>query len=1585
MKTFPNQLPNKLLFYGHQDSTTAFIATYDVSSSTWSWSTTANTYYITDVIYAGSYFYLVPHAGTWSNKLLKCLPADILNPSNWTVIDLPTFSGSTEPEVRITYFNGYMYILRSNKKFYFDVLKWDLSSSFTTILSNSDTTDPGFLIFPYIRSSTTRLAVTLPYSTPSYHFVLKYSDDGTNFNTVTSDLSIFSSGAEQHCFAIPYGNEILVCNVRDGNTSGFVAFYSLTGTQLESHAVNNHYTEAMILVDGSNLVLGGESSPSYASASIKILSGTDSGNNVHLGHKSRTDFGDVRFTGSDGTTLLSYWMETYTSNNFAVFWVKVPNDLSTNPATIYIYYGNPSATTTSSGTDTFLFFDHFDSSTETLTFYGAGTWSRDTANSIIKWTPNTAGDAFAVKDVGVTNALILTRCNIGITDSAAGAGARLGDISNWYDGLLKEYYEKLAIEKKVGGTWSSISETSMTVNTNTWYRVQFGVSGTSLKAYAYSDSYTLLASVSTTDSSLTTQTKHGLEAYKSSTTTSYQSYDFLAIAKYIDPEPSHGSWGSEESGTYLVKTFIVYTQGVTAASTSIPTGTISASDVDSNMSPTGLSSDVRSAVSACGNNDLYLWYIKSGNLYRIKYSGGTWSSETQVTTTGNENYPSVSLTTTNRIDYIWTHYTGSTYNVYYDSLSFGNIYSRALTEAVTFSSSLLKSGNFGRVLQATASLSSVIVRAGVFSRVRVEIMTFSSQVGKSVVITRVTTITEQYTSQPLRASVIGRKLAVTSADSASLLRLGVFSKIVTAIGSVTSQLIKSSIISRISSALATLSSSATRQYTALRIDTAIMTCSESIKRASILIRILQESATYSSLSDVVVTFLRAITATLSAVASAIKVSVHGRVIQQSQSLSSQPLRVSIFRRSQAEAVTMSTQSLRQIVFSRSSAASSTLSSVLSRTIAFTRTVAANIGFSSVVTKAQVLTRNLAGSLVQSITAMRTLVSQRIAASSHSFVASPMRTVVIQRIITTSYTASSLAAKALVVFRSVAETITHIPSVSRSIVQQRTLQEIATGSANLIRTIVLSRAAQVSISLSSQAQRILVGVRNLAETVQAYSVLTKSASFNRNILEIITQTSSAIYQLIHAGVYNRTLTESSTFSAQSLRTLTCVRIPTASVSWSSVSERALILTRSVTASLQQSVDAIRMYVITRISAVSFNFTSSLLRGVTQIRIVSVSSTYTAISLRVTSFSRSLVEVATYASESLRSYIITRVIQETYTVLSEVVKSISLSRIAQAATSWTSRAARTLETSRIASVAMEWTTISRRASVFPRSVIELATYTSQTIRGFVVTRTMQEIYSASSSVSRSIALSRIIHIITDFTSVVSRTIVTSRIVSIVETFASSVSKSLSISRILQATESCVGDTVRTVSVTRAISQFIGYASNSIRTLVFQRIVTSVTSFGSISSWTKGAVLTRVVEATQSLVGYISRSTLVSRTIQQMTSFISEVLRLVPPAVVPGGTYITRPPITTTPIVTPPPTVVGGFIATLWGGLTNATSVVAEKIKEFSLQTLAFVIVAILVLTGSVGMYAEKRRRKRWIKRLKEEHKKVKIKWKHPRKGK
>lgn len=73
-----------------------------------------------------------------------------------------------------------------------------------------------------------------------------------------------------------------------------------------------------------------------------------------------TDTGsDLRFTESDGKTLLNYSIESYDKQaEEAVIWVKIPS--ITTSQTIYCYFGNGSASSASDGESTFSYFEGFD-------------------------------------------------------------------------------------------------------------------------------------------------------------------------------------------------------------------------------------------------------------------------------------------------------------------------------------------------------------------------------------------------------------------------------------------------------------------------------------------------------------------------------------------------------------------------------------------------------------------------------------------------------------------------------------------------------------------------------------------------------------------------------------------------------------------------------------------------------------------------------------------------------------------------------------------------------------------------------------------------------------------------------------------------------------------------------------------------------------------------------------------------------------------------------------------------------------------------------------------------------------------------
>jgi hypothetical protein len=107
-----------------------------------------------------------------------------------------------------------------------------------------------------------------------------------------------------------------------------------------------------------------------ANYQMKLLIGESvgsAGKQVDCDAHVASDFDDLRFTTDNGTTLMDYWIESITGatpNQLATVWVEIPS-IAAHPTdtTIYMYYGNAGAEAESSGANTFIVFDDFESGT----------------------------------------------------------------------------------------------------------------------------------------------------------------------------------------------------------------------------------------------------------------------------------------------------------------------------------------------------------------------------------------------------------------------------------------------------------------------------------------------------------------------------------------------------------------------------------------------------------------------------------------------------------------------------------------------------------------------------------------------------------------------------------------------------------------------------------------------------------------------------------------------------------------------------------------------------------------------------------------------------------------------------------------------------------------------------------------------------------------------------------------------------------------------------------------------------------------------------------------------------------------------
>ncbi len=113
--------------------------------------------------------------------------------------------------------------------------------------------------------------------------------------------------------------------------------------------------------------------------------------------KMRSDGGDIRFTDSDGSTQLNYWIESGINTTSTRIWVKVPSIPASSTKTIYVYYGNPSATSVSNGKATFVVYDDFNDNSIDTNIWTVGTYYGPTpveTNTEIQVSGTTSGGGY---------------------------------------------------------------------------------------------------------------------------------------------------------------------------------------------------------------------------------------------------------------------------------------------------------------------------------------------------------------------------------------------------------------------------------------------------------------------------------------------------------------------------------------------------------------------------------------------------------------------------------------------------------------------------------------------------------------------------------------------------------------------------------------------------------------------------------------------------------------------------------------------------------------------------------------------------------------------------------------------------------------------------------------------------------------------------------------------------------------------------------------------------------------------------------------------------------------------------------------
>lgn len=295
---------------------------------------------------------------------------------------------------------------------------------------------------------------------------------------------------------------------------------------------------------------------------------------VNLEQGCKTDFGDVRFTTTDGQTLMDYYKNpTHTINgDFAEFWVEIPSIPQSSSITIYVYYGNETASTTSNGTNTFIFFDDFESGNfdKWQIRHYSGSYGWNISNTTVKegnYSARVVGDGVAwwwlVEDVypgGSSTCKYKVNCWWRTNTTASNGftpGYAVESDDDWIYYVICSDNNDLEYMDYALYEWASNNYYA----TNTWYELTIGVDKPNNTVKAWNNGW-YMGSIELTDweGSAVVDIEQIGAVMTNKTYTGY--LDLFWVANYTQNEPTHGTWGEEEEHVIFLPSDAKFVVGV---------------------------------------------------------------------------------------------------------------------------------------------------------------------------------------------------------------------------------------------------------------------------------------------------------------------------------------------------------------------------------------------------------------------------------------------------------------------------------------------------------------------------------------------------------------------------------------------------------------------------------------------------------------------------------------------------------------------------------------------------------------------------------------------------------------------------------------------------------------------------------------------------------------------------------------------------------------------------------------------------------------------------------------------------------------
>ncbi|MBU3935296.1 DUF2341 domain-containing protein, partial [Patescibacteria group bacterium] len=266
--------------------------------------------------------------------------------------------------------------------------------------------------------------------------------------------------------------------------------------------------------------------------------------------KMQSDCDDIRITDVNGK-LLNHWIEENNPGCNATtdtkVWVKAPS-IPSSGGTVYIYYGNPSATNVASGDKVFEFFDDFSKDLSKWLNVSSSAWS--ISSGILNITPP-ANDNYLVanKSVGASGIVIETRMKSNHTTGTGHPGVlwhantSLGT-SHQNDHLYvrpHSYNTTNNVQPAYyNGSLNTFGNVTGLYNYNTWYNIKIEIiNSNSIKYYRNDTNEANFAS-----QQYQSNTYAGIVAHGSNN----QQWDNFRIRKYASTDPTSSLSSTEEVG-----------------------------------------------------------------------------------------------------------------------------------------------------------------------------------------------------------------------------------------------------------------------------------------------------------------------------------------------------------------------------------------------------------------------------------------------------------------------------------------------------------------------------------------------------------------------------------------------------------------------------------------------------------------------------------------------------------------------------------------------------------------------------------------------------------------------------------------------------------------------------------------------------------------------------------------------------------------------------------------------------------------------------------------------------------------------------